>query len=248
MTTRLTAEPCFYVRRDGHHFVVVSVKDSGYGIPADDQPKILKIFFARQLSGKMSLMVPVWVCPLPRQSLSNPADESGSIPKNIAAQLLPSGCHLAVWRQSLGQRRFNQVEIVGQPCYTRPMTMSNGTSVLIVEDEASLLQALVDVFGSQGFTVLSAGDGQAGLTIARQKHPDIILLDVIMPKMDGLAMLKELRTDSWGKGVPVIILTNLSDYRTVADALGHGVHDFLVKSDWEIHDVVKAVKQKLHLK
>src|SRR4029077_16941779 len=128
------------------------------------------------------------------------------------------------------------------------MPMPNGKTVLIVEDEALLLQALVDAFGAEGFSALGAVDGQEGLTVAREQHPDIILLDVIMPKMDGMAMLKELRTDSWGKAVPVIILTNLSDYRTVADALGHGVHDFLVKSDWEINDVVAAVKQKLDLK
>ncbi len=128
------------------------------------------------------------------------------------------------------------------------MTTTNGKTVLIVEDESLLLQALVDAFSAEGFSTLGAGDGQEGLSVARQKHPDIILLDVIMPKMDGMAMLKELRTDAWGKAVPVIILTNLSDYRTVADALGHGVHDFLVKSDWEINDVVTAVKQKLDIK
>ncbi len=128
------------------------------------------------------------------------------------------------------------------------MPTTNGKTVLIVEDEALLLQALVDAFTAEGFSTFGAADGQEGLAVAGQKHPDIILLDIIMPKMDGMAMLKELRNDTWGKEVPVIILTNLSDYRTVADALGKGVHDFLVKSDWEINDVVAAVKQKLGLK
>ncbi len=123
----------------------------------------------------------------------------------------------------------------------------NGSkSILIVEDEVSLLQALVDVFTLEGFHVLSAANGAEGVEIAKQKHPDLILLDIVMPRLDGLGVLKKLREDSWGKTVPVIMLTNLSDYKSVADALKHGVHDFLVKSNWEIDKVVKLVKRKLH--
>jgi two-component system alkaline phosphatase synthesis response regulator PhoP len=128
------------------------------------------------------------------------------------------------------------------------MPTPTNKTVLIVEDEVVLLQALVDAFGAEGFTALGAANGEEGLAVAREKHPDIILLDIIMPKMDGMTMLKQLQGDAWGKQVPVIILTNLSDYRTVADALSKGVHDFLVKSDWEIEDVIKAVRQKLGIK
>ena len=89
---------------------------------------------------------------------------------------------------------------------------------------------------------VGATNGEEGLSVAKDKHPDIILLDIIMPKMDGITLLKELRTDPWGQTVPVIILTNLSDYKSVADALQHGVNDFLVKSNWELEEVVAKVK------
>jgi DNA-binding response OmpR family regulator len=124
---------------------------------------------------------------------------------------------------------------------------ANKKKVLIVEDEAILLQAMMDAFGAEGFTALGATDGQQGLMVAREQRPDIILLDIIMPKMGGIAMLKELRSDPWGEAVPVIILTNLSDYKSVADALDEGVHNFLVKSDWEISNVIAAVKKKLNI-
>ncbi len=80
---------------------------------------------------------------------------------------------------------------------------------------------------------------------ALKKHPDLIILDLIMPKTDGLSMLKELRGDDWGKEVPVIILTNLSDAENVAKAMEKGVYDFLVKSDWKLEDLIKRVKDKL---
>lgn len=117
--------------------------------------------------------------------------------------------------------------------------------ILIIEDESTLLAALVDKFTQEGFTVLSAKDGQEGLNSARDKHPDIILLDIVMPIMDGITMLYEMRKDSWGKLVPVIILTNLSDAGKVAESISQGVYDYLVKSDWKLDDIVKKVKEKL---
>lgn len=120
-------------------------------------------------------------------------------------------------------------------------------SVLIIEDEAMLLQALTDALTAEGFTVFGATNGQEGLMVAKSKHPDLILLDILMPKMDGLTMVKELRADPWGQNALVIILTNVNDYRSVAEALGQHVHDYLVKSDWAVGEVVDAVKKKLNL-
>ena len=125
------------------------------------------------------------------------------------------------------------------------MTNTKKYSVLIIEDEVQLLEALSEAFTVEGFEVSGASDGELGLQVALSKHPDIILLDIVMPKMDGLTMLKHLRSDKWGQDVPVIILTNLSDYTSVADALQQGAHDFLVKSNWDIKDVIKKVKDKL---
>lgn len=120
-------------------------------------------------------------------------------------------------------------------------------TILIVEDETPLRSALQEKFTREGFSVLEARDGEEGLNTALEKHPDIILLDIIMPKMDGLTVLKKLQEDSSGKDIPVILLTNLSDDQKVAEAIKEGVYEYLVKSDWKLADLVKEVKEKLGL-
>jgi len=108
-----------------------------------------------------------------------------------------------------------------------------------------LANALNKKFSSEDFEVLVAKDGEEGLKKSLENHPHIILLDIIMPKLDGISMLKKLREDNWGKEVPVILLTNLSDSEKVAEGMEVGVYDYLVKSDWKIEDVVSKVKEKL---
>ena len=121
-------------------------------------------------------------------------------------------------------------------------------TILIVEDEEPMLQDLVNKFNLEGFLVLKAKDGEKGLDLALKKHPDIILLDIVMPKMDGMTMTKKVREDKkWGKEVPIIMLTNLSDPGNVSEAAKFEVYDFLVKTDWRLDDVVRLVKQKLRL-
>lgn len=117
--------------------------------------------------------------------------------------------------------------------------------ILVVEDEVLLRDALIYKFEEEGFTVTGAADGQAGLEEATQNHPDLILLDIIMPNMDGLTMLDRLRENAWGKTVQVIMLTNLSDMKSTSRAVEKNAKDILVKSDWAIDDVVKKVKEKL---
>ena len=118
--------------------------------------------------------------------------------------------------------------------------------ILIVEDETALLNILYNKLTREGFEVLSANNGEEGLEMAIKNRPDLILLDIVMPVMDGITMLKKLRTESeWGKDVKVIMLTNLSDSEKVAEAVLYGFHSYLVKSDWKIEDVVKKVREKL---
>lgn len=125
------------------------------------------------------------------------------------------------------------------------MVPESKKTILVVEDEVLLLQALMDKFEVEGFRTLGAGDGQAGLDLALKEHPDLILLDIVMPKMDGLTMLKLLRQDDWGKSSQVIVLTNLSDWQKINEAVAHRAFDYLVKTDWKIEDVVKRAKEKL---
>ena len=120
-------------------------------------------------------------------------------------------------------------------------------TLLIVEDEGTLLQTLSDKFSNEQLNVLEAKDGKIGLDIALKEQPDLILLDIVMPNMDGITMLKKLRENEWGKSVKVMILTNLSDGEKVSEAFEMDTFEFLVKSDWKLEDVVLKIKDSLGL-
>jgi len=97
---------------------------------------------------------------------------------------------------------------------------------------------------AEGFEVLIAHNGEEGLKKALEEKPDLILLDIIMPVMDGLTVLKKLREDERGKNIPVVALTNLGDIKTVSEVLAHGASDYLIKSEWKLDDLVRKVKEK----
>jgi len=124
--------------------------------------------------------------------------------------------------------------------------MENNKKILIVEDELAMLNALEKKFLSEGFTVFIAHDGEAGVKIALNEKPDILMLDIIMPKLNGLQVVKKIREDTkWGKDVHIIMLTNLSDPEHVSEAAKYSVFDFLVKTDWRLEEIVSMVKEKL---
>jgi len=125
--------------------------------------------------------------------------------------------------------------------------MSSVKKILIAEDESAMLEALVNKFKKSGFEVISASDGEEGLKKALKEKPDILMLDIIMPKIDGLELIKKIREDKWGTHVPIVLLTNLSDAYNIAEAGKYGVYDFLVKTDWRLDDIVKLIKEKLEL-
>jgi len=117
--------------------------------------------------------------------------------------------------------------------------------ILIVEDEQAVGQALVDKMTKTGFKVFWAKNGKEGLSMALEEKPDLILLDIIMPVMDGIAMLKKLRQDNWGEKVPVIVLSNLTEAETTAETLESGVHDYLIKTDWTLEQLAQRVQEKI---
>jgi len=120
--------------------------------------------------------------------------------------------------------------------------------ILIVEDELILLQALSLKLKEENFEVLNAHDGLEGLEMAEKYLPDLILLDIYMPKMDGLTMLEKVRSTPWGKDIPVIILTNSNGKEKLAEALSHWVFRYLVKSDWDLEQIVEKIKEGLNEK
>lgn len=124
--------------------------------------------------------------------------------------------------------------------------MANTTqTVLVVEDEQSIVKVLTDKLEEEGFSVLHAKNGEEGLNLATTKKPDIILLDIIMPKMDGISMLRALRETVEGKDIPVIILTNLSDGSPELDPDDPAIAEYLVKTDWSLDDVITKVRGRL---
>ncbi len=117
--------------------------------------------------------------------------------------------------------------------------------ILVVEDEKILSDILRDSLENAGFTVIVASDGQEGLAMALDQKPDFILLDILMPKKDGLSMLQDLRATEQGRTVPVMMLTNLSDIEDVNQALATGAYAYIIKSDWDMADVVVSIQKKL---
>jgi len=125
------------------------------------------------------------------------------------------------------------------------MSETTKKKVLIVEDETAIRNVLADALAQAGFEVLQARDGQDALIEALSGQPDLILLDVLMPRMDGRATLKALSGSSKTKGIPVIFLTNLNELDTISEAIEGNVVGYIVKSDWSIEDVIKKVKAQL---
>ena len=120
--------------------------------------------------------------------------------------------------------------------------------ILIIDDDKDLTDILSDELMKDGLTVHVAHDGSSGLKMALDKKPDLILLDIKMPGMDGIAMLEQLRLDPWGKGVEVIFLTVLDQPEVLSRALELGGYEYFVKTDWKIKDIVARIREKLGVK
>jgi len=115
--------------------------------------------------------------------------------------------------------------------------------ILVVEDEPSYQRILKEKLGSEGYEVISAMNGEEGLAQAFKYHPELILLDIRMPKMDGLEMIKMLRYDVWGKTAKVIMLTNISEVEKVQQAIESEVFIYLVKADTKLEYIVDRIKE-----
>jgi len=121
----------------------------------------------------------------------------------------------------------------------------NKKKILIIEDEATLQKALGEIFLRENYEVLSALDGARGLELAKNEKPDLVLLDLILPKLDGFGVLNELKNKEETKDIPVIILTNLGETTDVQKAIELGATTYLIKSDYQLDEVVKKVEEIL---
>jgi len=118
-------------------------------------------------------------------------------------------------------------------------------TILFVEDESVLQKTFGEVLKQEGYEVISALDGQIGLRLAKEKNPDLILLDLILPKIHGFDVLKKLKEDKETQEIPVIVLTNLEGIGDVDKALELGATTYLVKAQYTLEEVVEKIKKAL---
>ena len=118
-------------------------------------------------------------------------------------------------------------------------------NILFIEDESALQRTIGDILKSKDYRVIKALDGESGLRSAKEERPDLILLDLILPKMDGFKVLKGLKASEETKNIPVIILTNLEETEDIQKALELGATTYLVKSSYTLEEVVKKIGKAL---
>jgi len=117
--------------------------------------------------------------------------------------------------------------------------------ILLIEDESSLQKTFREVLEREGFEIMSALDGEIGIRLAKEKKPDLVLLDLVIPKINGLEVLKALKEDAQTKTIPVIVLTNLEGVDIVDKALELGATTYLVKSVYTLEEIVEKIKNAL---
>ena|SRR3990167_4729686 len=126
------------------------------------------------------------------------------------------------------------------------MTVMNATKIAIIEDDGVIRQMYRMKFEGEGFEVEVAENGRDGVALVQHMKPDIILLDMHMPEMDGSTALTKIRAEKWGKDIPVIVLTNLGEEESPKSLRALGISGYIVKADFTPRQVVARVKDALN--
>lgn len=124
-------------------------------------------------------------------------------------------------------------------------TSKKAKLIMIIEDDALLAQVLEEEFIREKFDVISIADGSLALDAIKENHPDLILLDLILPGLDGFAILKHLKSDLKTKDIPVIVISNLQVESDVKSAKSLGAEEYLIKSNTAIEEIIKSVQKYL---
>jgi DNA-binding response OmpR family regulator len=123
--------------------------------------------------------------------------------------------------------------------------MAAKTKIAVVEDDAAIVQMYRLKFEAEGFEVKTAGDGVAGLKLIDEFNPDIVLLDLMMPGMNGIDVLAHLRKDAKTKDLKVVVLTNMGDAETASKVFAMKATDYIVKAEMTPKEVSQKIKQLL---
>lgn len=122
----------------------------------------------------------------------------------------------------------------------------NAKVIALIEDDKILSGTLFTGLKDAGFEVERAYDGEEGLALVIAKKPDLVLLDIVMPKMDGITVAKQLKSNPETKNIPIIILTVLEKATPMLDAIEADVYEYIIKADYKVADIVKIVQEKLN--
>lgn len=123
--------------------------------------------------------------------------------------------------------------------------MNDTKRILLAEDDRFLRKAAEAALRNRGYTVLIAVDGEEAVQRARSEAPDVILLDLIMPKLQGFEVLRALKEDAVTAAIPVIVLSNLGQEHDVQEALGLGAVAYFIKANLSLHDLAARVDETL---
>ena len=131
--------------------------------------------------------------------------------------------------------------------HTRPVNANGGTRVLVVDDEAPIRLLCRVNLEAEGMSVLEAADGASGLELARDEQPDVVLLDVMMPGLDGWRVAEELLEDERTSGIPIIFLTARAEFRDRARGLDIGGVDYVTKpfNPLELAQLVRDMLERI---
>ena len=120
--------------------------------------------------------------------------------------------------------------------------------ILIIDDDKILSKILRDTLQTHAadkYEVISAFDGEAGLAIALEQKPDLIMLDLVMPKLSGIEFLKKLRADERGVNIPVLVATQVSDLAKMSEGMELGVRGYIIKADYSIKEILGQIEEVL---
>ncbi len=123
----------------------------------------------------------------------------------------------------------------------------NTPTILLIEDDLMLSNMYVEKFTLEGFRVLTSRNGEDGVRIAKEERPDLILLDLILPRLSGIDVLVLLNQDSNTKKIPVLVLTNVAEQNQSKKALKFGAKEYLVKAMYTPEEIVAKVKRYLNV-
>ena len=118
-------------------------------------------------------------------------------------------------------------------------------TILFIEDESALQKTFGDLLEEEGYKMISALDGEVGLRLAKSEKPDLILLDLILPRIHGFDVLKQLKEIPETKDIPIIVLTNLEGLGDVEKAIELGAATYLVKAQYTLEEVLEKIKKAL---